>query len=206
MAARTITGTIPSHPRSMVRFRQLARFLISGSVYLGGEYRAVTSTTGAFSIAVPVPDTGEVAYRIDLPDGLAADVFLGDGVATTLEALMGGAASSSLRTITGVLPTYPRASVRFRQLQAFVTLTNTYLTREYTAICGADGAFSFAVPVPSAGCVDYLIKLPSGEDVSICLAAGAATTLDVLLGFVAPAVVGTAGYRSPLWLLGIGAT
>lgn len=98
MTARTITGTLPTYPRSTVRFRQRSIFLTASATYLSGEYSATCDSTGAFSIAVPVPDSGTVAYLIELPDGTAVGVNLGAGLATTLEALLAGAFAAGTAT------------------------------------------------------------------------------------------------------------
>lgn len=74
-----------------MRFRQTQPFLLASATYLSAEYGAATDASGAFAISVPVPDTGTVAYLIELPDGTAAAVHLGSGAATTLELLLAGA-------------------------------------------------------------------------------------------------------------------
>lgn len=94
MAARTITGTIAGRPRALIRFRQQAAFVTDDATYLAVPYTATADANGDFTIALPVPDSGTVLYRIELPDGTAADVNLADGAPTTLETLLAIAGSS----------------------------------------------------------------------------------------------------------------
>lgn len=91
MASRMITGTITSHPRKTVYLEQRAVFVAGDATYLSAVYPVVTGADGAFSIAVPVPDTGNVPYRIALPDGTTTDLFIGSGATIDLETLLAGA-------------------------------------------------------------------------------------------------------------------
>lgn len=90
MASRTISGTLASHPHAAVYLEQRAVFVTDDATYLSAQYAVNTDAAGAFSIAVPVPDTGAVPYRIVLPDGTTTDLFIGSGAAIDLETLLAG--------------------------------------------------------------------------------------------------------------------
>lgn len=169
-------------PRAVVEFRQRTPFAAVGSSYLLSSYQTLTDSAGAFSIAIPVPDTGDAPYQVLLPDGTTIDLSVAAGAATTLETLLSGAGTASTRTIMGTLAQYPNAPVVARQRAAFVSAAATYLSMAHTQTTDATGAFSLALPVSSVRCIPYQLILPDGTTIAMCLDAGDPITLEELLG------------------------
>lgn len=102
MTTRTVTGTI-YHPGgstawvgAVVRFRLAVRFATASLSYPAENVPVTTDSNGAFSVTLAVPDSGTAQWQCELPDGSSFQFALASGAATTLEALISAAASTSV--------------------------------------------------------------------------------------------------------------
>jgi hypothetical protein len=93
MTTRTVTGIITKPDGSVytteaAKFRLVKPILSSGAFALTNTVEVTTDNTGAFSVALLVPDTGAAIYEVVLADGACTTVNLAGGASITLQTML----------------------------------------------------------------------------------------------------------------------